>query len=183
MVSIGTFDLKSVGLVVTLIVSLFVGGLTPATALELYACGSYWDGEDSDGVMGAGLGASIPLLIDHLRLDGRAYFFDKAEFDRSDRLELAPIDLGLQLHLFPDGTWDPYVLGGVSFIYADAREAPSDYAWGSYGGVGLELRWLEHLPIFAEFMYRSADVDLDWFHYDSVDVSGWNANFGLKIQF
>ena len=91
-----------------------------AMAVDLYGFGSYWDKEDVDGTWGGGAGLSLGLFTDYLRLDGRAYFFENSDLG-TDELELLPFDVGVQVHLLPDGKLDPYFLGGVSYVYADSE--------------------------------------------------------------
>ena len=45
-------------------------------AIDLYGFGSYWDQNDTDGTWGGGIGLSLPLFTEHLRLDGRVYLFE-----------------------------------------------------------------------------------------------------------
>lgn len=153
--------------------------------LDLYAVGSYWQVEDGDGVAGVGVGASLPLIIEALRLDGRAYFFENSDYGRDEELELLPIDLGLQVHLRPGETIDPYLLGGVSWIQADADRYDIDPAFGTYVGAGLEYGLNETFRLFGEAVYRMAELDSDsrFGSRDEIEVSGMTGNAGLKLHF
>ena len=168
--------------VCVLIVLIALAGATPAAAIDLYGFGSYWDKNDVEGSWGAGLGASLPIFIDFIRIDGRIYFFENSDLDQDDSLRLVPVDLGLQVHLFPDGDIDPYGLAGVSFLYADADRRDVDSTFGSYIGAGLDVKLgIPFFKLFGEAVYRFSDIDTA--RGDDVDVGGFTANIGLKFNF
>ncbi|MCK5071231.1 MAG: hypothetical protein KAR01_11835, partial [Desulfocapsa sp.] len=87
-----------------------------ANAIDVYGFGSYWDKGDVDGTWGAGVGVSLPFILDNLRIDGRAHYFEDSDLG-NDSLKVIPIDLGLQVHILPDSPLDPYALGGISYNY------------------------------------------------------------------
>lgn len=152
-----------------------------AMAIDLYGFGSYWDQKDTDGTWGGGIGLSLPFITERLRIDGRAYFFESADLGRNGNLDLIPFDLGLQVHILPNATLDPYVLGGISYIYADADHIDVDSNFGAYLGLGLD--WTIGLPIikvFGEILYRASELDNKF--GDDVDTSGFTGNIGLKIH-
>jgi len=152
-----------------------------AMAIDLYGFGSYWDTKDTDGTWGGGVGLSLPFITERLRIDGRAYFFEDSEVGSDGGLTLTPLDLGLQVHILPNATLDPYVLGGISYIYADADRIDVDSSFGAYLGLGLD--WEIGLPIFklfGEVIYRASELDGDY--GGDVDVSGFTGNIGLKIH-
>jgi len=151
-----------------------------AMAIDLYGFGSYWDKEDAEGTWGGGLGISLPFITERLRIDGRAYFFENSDLgDRVD-LSVTPFDLGLQIHILPNATLDPYLLGGISYIYADADRISVDSSFGGYLGFGLD--WAIGSPlikIFGEILYRASELESS---FDDIDVSGITTNIGLKIH-
>jgi len=152
-----------------------------ALAIDLYGFGSYWDKKDADGTWGGGLGLSIPLFTEYLRLDGRAYFFQNSDLG-TDELKLMPFDLGLQAHLLPDGRLDPYILAGVSYVYADADLIDVDSNISGYIGAGLDLTIGETpLKIFGEALYRANKLETKF--GEDIDVSGFTGNIGLKLHF
>ena len=152
-----------------------------AMAIDLYGFGSYWDKDDVDGTWGGGVGLSLGLFTDYLRLDGRAYFFEKSDLG-TDELELVPFDVGLQVHLVPDGKLDPYLLGGVSYVYADADIIDVDSSLGGYVGAGLDLALGDSsFKIFGEALYRFNEVETDY--VEDIDVSGFTGNVGIKLHF
>lgn len=155
---------------------------SPVMAIDLYGYGSYWDKGDLEGKWGGGLGLSLGLFTDFLRVDGRAYLFENADLG-TDELKLLPFDVGLQVHLLPDEMLDPYLLAGVSYIYADVDVIDVDsHSIGGYIGAGLDLMLGDSpLKIFGEALYRFNEIKTD--HIEDIDVSGFTGNMGLKLHF
>ncbi|WP_448875265.1 hypothetical protein [Desulfobulbus propionicus] len=154
---------------------------TPARALDCYGFGSYWDKGDADGTWGLGLGCSLPLLTDFLQLDGRVSFFENSELGRKNELTMMPVDLGLQLHPFPESDFDPYAVGGVSFVYADADRSDVDSRFGAYLGGGVVWDPLSFLRLFGEMTYRFQELDGE--HGRQIDASGYTGNVGVRLSF
>lgn len=155
-----------------------------AWALDVYGFGTYWQKEDTDGSGGLGLGASIPILTEHLRADGRVYFFEDSDIRGDDKLELYPVEFGLQLHLMPAAPLDPYILGGASYTYADADRYDVDSDFGAYAGVGVDYKVFPFVKFFAEAIYKSVEVSAERGKIDeSLDLSGVSANLGVKFHF
>ncbi len=151
-------------------------------AIDLYGFASYWDKNDVDGSWGAGLGLSLPLFTEHLRLDGRMYYFEDSDIGPGDDLTLTPFDLGLQVHFLPGAAADPYLLGGLSYIYADADRFDVDSSFGGYLGGGMELDpGIPLFRIFGEALYRFSSIDTDG--HGDISVNGFTANVGLKFHF
>lgn len=160
---------------------LVAGAGAPAQALDLYGFASYWDKGDADGKAGVGIGLGMPLLSEHLRLDGRTYFIEKSSLSRDDDLTMIPFDLGLQLHLLPHADLNPYGLAGVSYIYADADRSDVDSSFGAYLGGGIEWAPFSFLRLFGEGIYRFQE--LDGRRGSDIDVSGLTGNVGVKFFF
>jgi hypothetical protein len=154
---------------------------SPAPAIDLYGFGSYWDKGDAEGTWGAGIGMGLPLMTDHIRLDGRVYFFENSTLGKDDELTLIPVDLGVQVHLLPDAEFNPYALAGVSFIYADADRSDVDSSVGSYLGGGIEWAPFTLIRLYGEAVYRFQE--LDGGRGDDIDVSGMTGNVGARILF
>ena len=155
-----------------------------ASAIDLYGYGSYWGKQDADGSWGAGVGLAIPLFTEHLRLDGRAHFFSDSDAGIIyENVTLIPFDLGLQLHIFPYGDVDPYLLGGVSYLYVDSSsEADLDSKFSGYIGAGLDVPLgTRMVKFFVEGLYRFAE--LDGLLEDKIDVGGFTGNLGIKFHF
>jgi len=153
----------------------------PAFSIDVYGFGSYWDRNDVDGAWGGGVGVSLPLLIDYLRLDGRVYFFEDSDFGPDDELTLLPVDLGLQVHVFPDSSIDPYLLAGFSYLYADADKVDVDSKFGAYLGAGVDMELsIPFFKVFAEAIYRFNEIDSAL--GNDPDVSGFTGNIGLKFN-
>lgn len=166
-----------------LLLSIFCWG-SQASAIDLYGYGSYWGKQDADGSWGAGIGLAIPLFTEHLRLDGRAHFFSDSDSGIIyEDVTTIPFDLGLQLHILPYGKIDPYLLGGVSYIYVDtSSDADLDSKFSGYVGVGLDVPLgTSMVKFFGEAIYRFAELDgiLD----EKIDVGGFTGNIGLKLHF
>ncbi len=154
----------------------------PAMAIDLYGFASYWDKNDADGSWGAGLGISLPLITERLRLDGRVYHFKDSDFGPGDNLTLTPFDLGLQVHVLPDTPVDPYLLAGLSYIYADADRFDVDSSFGGYLGAGLDLDvGIPLFRLFGEALYRFSSIDTNG--GGDIDINGFTANVGLKFHF
>jgi hypothetical protein len=155
-----------------------------AMAIDLYGFASYWDKKDLDGNWGGGVGLSLPLFTEHLRLDGRAYYFGDSDVGRDlGKLQLIPFDLGLQVHILPSGTVDPYILGGITYIYVDDSDwFDTNSEFGGYIGAGLDVELGTSLvKLFGEAIYRFAEVDT--FLDNNFDVGGFTGNIGIKLHF
>lgn len=154
-----------------------------AYAIDVYALGSYWDIKDADGNWGTGVGGSLPLLTEHLRLDARAYYFEGIDVGKGE-ISLYPIDLGAQIHLLPNAKFNPYVLGGATYFYVDNDNVDVDSDFGAYIGGGMEYRLLAILRPFAEVAYRWAELGSDIGPSNNdLEASGITANVGLKVHF
>ncbi len=154
-----------------------------ASAIDLYGYGSYWSKQDADGSWGAGVGLAIPLFTEHLRLDGRAHFFSDSDTGIVyENVTMVPFDLGLQLHILPYGNVDPYLLGGVSYIYVDnSSEVDLDSKFSGYIGAGLDVPLgTRSIKFFGEALYRFAE--LDGILEENIDVGGFTGNVGIKFH-
>lgn len=174
-----SFKIAFLGLLISI---LFCG--SNASAIDLYGYGSYWGKQDTDGSWGAGVGLAIPLFTEHLRLDGRAHFFSDSDAGIVyEDVTLIPFDLGLQVHILPYGKLDPYVLGGVSYIYVDnSSDVDLDSKFSGYIGAGLDVSLGTSLvKLFGEAIYRFAE--LDGILEENIDVGGFTGNVGIKFHF
>jgi hypothetical protein len=171
--------LKKVKLILLSLLFFVLFGGSRAMAIDLYGFGSYWDKEDAEGTWGGGIGISLPFITERLRIDGRAYFFEDSNLGHAD-LSVTPFDLGLQVHILPNATLDPYLLGGISYIYADSNRIDVDSSFGGYLGFGLDWELGSPLiKIFGEILYRASELESS---FDDIDVSGIATNIGLKIH-
>lgn len=154
-----------------------------ASAIDLYTFASYWEKNDSDGDWGGGIGLSLPVFTEMLRIDGRAYFFEDSDAGHNNKVSITPFDLGLQFHFIPQGQVDPYILGGVSYLYVDSDnyDYDIDSNFGGYLGGGLEFEISALLKLFGELTYRFSELDNN--SGEDFDPSGFNGNIGLKLHF
>ena len=153
-----------------------------AFAIDLYGFGSYWDQKDTEGTWGGGIGLSLPLFTERLRLDGRAYLFENNDIGRDGDLSITPFDLGLQVHILPSASVDPYILGGVSYIYVDSDRFEVDSTVSGYLGLGLDVNLgIPLVKLFGEAIYRAAELDRKV--GEDIDASGFTGNIGLKLHF
>lgn len=174
-----SFKITLLGLLISI---LFYG--SNASAIDLYGYGSYWGKQDADGSWGAGVGIALPLFTEHLRLDGRAHFFSDSDAGIIyENVTLIPFDLGLQVHILPYSKVDPYLLGGVSYIYVDnSSRVDLDSRFSGYIGAGLDVSLGTRLvKLFGEAIYRFAE--LDGILEETIDVGGFTGNVGIKIHF
>lgn len=153
-------------------------------AIDIYGFASYWDKEDADGTLGLGIGVSLPIFVDYLRLDGRAHYFEDSDVDQGGgSVTMNPFDLGLQVHFFPSNPVDLYLLGGVSYVYVDSPEwSDIESDLGAYIGAGLDVELGSSIfKLFGEALYRYTELDgaLD----NETDVSGFTINAGIKLHF
>ena len=154
-----------------------------ALAIDLYGFGSYWEKGDVDGTWGAGVGVSLPIITQHLRLDGRAHFFEDSDYG-TGTITVIPFDLGAQIHFVPNETFDPYIMAGLSYNYIDGDDIDLDSKFGGYLGGGVDIELGSPLfKLFGELFYRYSDIDIDDIEIDELDASGFTGNIGLKFHF
>lgn len=166
--------------VYSVVLMLLLAG-TPAGAVDLYGFASYWDKGDVEGRWGYGIGLSVPLLFEQLKLDGRVAFYDDSPLGYHDELTIIPFDLGLQVLLFPSAALAPYALAGLSYLYVDADRSDVDSSFGGYLGGGLEWSPISFISLHGEVVYRMHEVDRG--RGDNIDVSGITGNIGAKLSF
>ena len=138
-----------------------------------------------DGAWGGHLGLALPLFTEMLRLDGRVYYYESFNYEDGDGdLEIVPVDLGLQLHILPNGKLDPYLQAGVTYTFADGKDndISIDDGFGGYIGVGLDWALMKILKPYAEFNYRFQEMDTNIDQLEA-NLTGWTGNVGLKLHF
>ena len=174
--------MKQIKLLAVTVFFLILTCSSNALAIDAYGFGSYWDQKDTDGVWGGGLGVSLPLFTEHLRLDGRAYLFENSSIGRDDNITITPFDLGLQVHILPSGAVDPYLLAGGSYIYVDSDRSTIDSTFSGYVGVGMDINLgIPLVKLFGEALYRPSELERKF--GEDVDTSGFTGNIGLKLHF
>ena len=156
---------------------------TSAYAVDLYLFGSYWDKDEADGAGGGGVGIALPLFTEHLLFDVRAYVFEDSDIDEQlESVSMVPLDLGLQFHFLPNGSADPYLLGGLTYLYVDDNEDVLDSNLSGYLGAGVDIPLgTSVFNLFGEALYRFAE--LDGLGDTTYDVGGFSGNLGVKFHF
>ncbi|MBW1751158.1 MAG: hypothetical protein JRJ37_10785 [Deltaproteobacteria bacterium] len=82
----------------------------------------------------------------------------------------------------PSATVDPYILGGISFIYVDSDRVEVDSTVSGYLGLGLDVNLgIPLVKLFGEAIYRAAELDRKF--GEDIDTSGFTGNVGLKLHF
>ena len=154
-----------------------------AYAVDFFVYGSYWDKEDADGSVGGGLGIAVPLFTEYLLLEAKGNVFSDSDTGEIyESVTMIPFDVGLQLHFLPDGKADPYILGGVTYLYVDVSDdADLDNNVSGYVGAGIDIPLGGSVfEFFGEALYRFAE--LDGIADENYDVGGFTGNLGIKIH-
>lgn len=86
------------------------------------------------------------------------------------------------MHILPSGKVDPYLLGGVSYLYVDnSDKLDLDSKFGGYIGAGLHIPLgTSVVKLFCEALYRFAE--LDGILGQNIDVGGFTGNVGIKFH-
>src|SRR5690606_9895047 len=96
---------------------------------------SYWDVEDLDAAWGPAVQVSHPIYKEWVDITaGTSWMIGEEE---NDDFDLVPLDLGLKVHLTSGCDYDPYLLGGVTYLAVDNdsdRLPELDGNWGAYVG-------------------------------------------------
>ena len=153
-----------------LFLSMLITGMfccSSAYAFDVFVYGSYWDKEDADGSVGGGLGIAIPLFTEYLLLEAKGNVFSDSDTGEIyESVTMIPFDVGLQLHFLPDGKADPYILGGVTYLYVDVSDdADLDNNVSGYVGAGIDIPLGGSVfEFFGEALYRFAELRCGWIH-------------------
>jgi opacity protein-like surface antigen len=144
---------------------------------------SYWSVEDGSNSWGWGGKLGIPLLTDHLKVEGRAYWFPDSGESRQGDVLIVPVDLGAAISLLPDSEVNPYIIAGAGYVFVDADEYDLDGDLGYYAGAGVELGLAPSLELFTELLVRFVEFDADRrFDSDSYDATGISVNVGMQFD-
>lgn len=154
-----------------------------AHAIDLAAFGSYWGVKDGDDSWGAGVKAGLPLFTDYLQLEGRGYWYPDSHDDLLGDVGLIPVDFGAAVHLAPHSSFDIYLAGGASYIFADSTHFSLEDTFGAYVGPGVEYRLNSFFAVTGEALVRFADLDFgeDW-RDKTYDATGLTINLGLRLR-
>lgn len=178
--------------------------LAGATDFKLY--GSYWDTTDVEDAFGGGLGISFPLGGSPLSLSFAGTYYQELTdepvsnlFDddegvfQDEGLEVLPVDAGLQFNFQPNGPFDVWIGGGVSYFFIDTTRSGLDVddETGWHASVGSRFGSREGANFFAEALYRSTEAtvrraDRDDVEVDedvAIDLDGISVNAGILWTF
>jgi len=116
----------------------------------------------------------------------------------SDKASAVPVTIGGRL-ILPHPTFEPYLGGGIGVYFARLKENPffytstlyypgiddSDTAIGGYFSLGMDLWLNQRIALNFEGRYQMvqpAFTDKLGGSFD-LDMSGWELNFGFRINF
>lgn len=172
----------------------------PAAAAGFSVFGSYWNTSDVEDTFGGGLGLTFPIGGAGLGLDFRATYYqelsdepignlfdDDEGFFEEESLEVLPLEAGLRYNFDTDGTFNPWVGAGISYMLLDfTREnVEVDDETGFYVVAGSSFGDPEGVNFFAEALYRSTEAtvrrdDPDRIRDDvAIDLDGLGVNAGV----
>ena len=182
------------------VIALMLVATSPALASGFSVFGSYWDTSDVDETFGGGLGLSFPLGEAGLGLDLRATYYqelsdepidnlfddDEAVF-QEESLEVLPLEAGLRWSFNTDGTFNPWVGAGISYMLLDTTRSglEVDDETGFYVTFGSSFGDPDGMNFFAEALYRSTEAtvrsdDPDRIRDEvSIDLDGLGLNAGI----
>ena len=84
--------------------------------------------------------------------------------------------------ILPGERVDPYLLGGVSYVWVDEDEIDVDSDASGYIGAGLDIQLGDaNFLLFGEALYRFNELETEF--EEDIDVSGFTGNVGIKVRF
>ena len=176
--------------------------------INMYA--NYWGVKDATNeAFGPGLSVGIPFvhdlafttpeMRDVLKLDLRVSWFSDVNASPNVDLNLVPLDLGLSYHYIQCDMLDLSVLGGISYVFANANtdfpnddiDVNIDGTVGGYVGIGAGIDLAENIAFFSNVYFRFAHHDLDikekhlgnYELDDKFNADGLNVDMGLAYKF
>ncbi|MBP2668602.1 MAG: uncharacterized protein H6Q79_3076 [Deltaproteobacteria bacterium] len=112
----------------------------------------------------------------------------------SNEVSVVPVTIGGRL-IIPNPVFEPYLGGGIGVYFASLEEPvqvsplistdDSEAAIGGYVNFGLDMWINPKIALNVDARYQMADpsfTSITGVSYD-VDVSGWEINFGVRINF
>lgn len=178
-------------------------GLALLTAAPSWASGigvgmAHWDTEDA----GSDEGISVRIgfdMTEAVAIELRASFFDgfgQIANNSLTRLEATPVDLGLSYRFNRDADMQPYLGGGMSFVFAnalfDGGQVPlaggpevNDEV-GFYLVAGLDVAVTELFGVYGEALLRQAKLNVTGnglgFQDFQSDFAGPAASIGVLLH-
>ena len=168
-----------------LALTLSLSFVSQVSALELSFGPTYWDVEDLDAAVGVSTKISQPVYEEWVDLEFGVSWLTGEEGIEDDTFHLIPIDLGARVHLTSGCTWDPYLLGGVTYLAVDNDDdalPDLDGDWGGYAGAGIAYPFSDEWKVYADTVFRFHELSTDGAS-DDVDANGLQATLGLGYTF
>ena len=180
---------------------LMVASLLAVVALPAWAggIGVTYSGWDTDGA-GNDQGGGVKFAFDMGKtfdFEIRAAWLESLEFATQGeliKLEAVPVDFGLAYGFRPGSTVQPFVGGGVTYVFLNGKAGSLaaiqvDEEVGYYAVAGVNVSITERLAILGEVMHRdsSAEVTSDGFlNRDfqdfGLDLGGVGGSLGLMLS-
>ena len=173
-----------------------------AGAADFKLYGSYWNTTDLDDAFGGGIGVGIPLGASPLSISlagtyyqelndepVRALFNNDQAVFQEESLKIVPLEAGLQFNFAPNGPFDAWIEGGVTYFLLDTTRSgfTVDDETGWHASLGSRFGSRQGANFFAEALYRSTEATLVRDRRDNLDVQdevaidldGFSVNAGL----
>lgn len=183
-------------------------GASPALAGDFAVLPAYWDTDAAGQTAGGGIALGLPFNPT-VGIEMRATYFEElgddplaAAFDSDDTvfqdrgINVAPLELGLRVHLTQSDVFQPYLSGGGSYFLLDSDFGEVDDELGYYAALGANIGDREGASFFIEGIWRKATAqvrldpeeldqidDLDVEDRADIDLDGVGANLGVRWRF
>lgn len=159
---------------------------SPALAGGFGLFASYWDTRDADETFGGGVNLTIDLGESPLDIELRGTYnqelsdepvgnlFDDDEgFFEENSLQAIPVEAGLRYNFNTEGTFNPWISGGVSYIFLDLSDLEGveiDDETGWYAGLGSSFGDPDGVNFFGEVLYRATEATVNRRDPDNIDL-------------
>jgi len=151
-----------------------------AAAGDFSVYGSYTKFEDAESCYGFGMKAGLPIGTPIIELEPRGGYYRNIAAQDVPRVELIPLELGLSVNAFPDGSVNPFLSAGGGYYFLEAERGDIDDNWGFYVGGGAEVKVVEAVVFTAELLYRNiGEVHYSEKHIEPDSVA---VNLGLGLR-
>jgi len=168
------------------IIPLALLAAAPAFASDFELFGSYWDTRDADETFGGGVAFAWNFGESPLGLELRGTYYqelsddpvgnlfdDDEPFFEENSLQAIPVEAGLRYNFNPRGNFNPWISGGVSYIFLDVSDvegAEIDDETGWYAGLGSRFGDRDGANFFAQVLYRATEATVQRDRGEGVDL-------------